>query len=182
MARKQLVTDTLPKKVRKKRKPMSEEQRLAASERLALARAKRQAANPPSYVNVHPNVVALDDDHYLSMKNVREWIKYQREISASEGKSARAGVKGAEAKYRSATAYIANMEGYLKNGAWSDTFYGQARDNLMAWQCIAMAYHSDGTPKRTKGTFYADLGYRWGFNPADVDEPETEATLEELFL
>ena len=32
-------------KIRKKRKPMSEEQRKAAGERLAKARAKRQAAN-----------------------------------------------------------------------------------------------------------------------------------------
>ena len=48
------------KKVRKKRKPMTAEQKAAAVERLAKARAARQAANPPQYKNIHPKVLALD--------------------------------------------------------------------------------------------------------------------------
>ena len=40
-------------KIRKKRKPMTAEQRAAAGERLAKARAKRQAANPPQYKYIH---------------------------------------------------------------------------------------------------------------------------------
>ena len=42
----------------KKRKPMTEEQRQAAAERLAKARA---AKGPIEYKNIHPEVVALPD-------------------------------------------------------------------------------------------------------------------------
>ena len=50
----------------KKRKPMTEEQRQAAAERLAKA---REAKGPAQYKNIHPDVVALPDEHYLSLKN-----------------------------------------------------------------------------------------------------------------
>ena len=59
-------------KVRKKRKPMTEEQRKAAAERLAVARAKKA---PSQNTSIHPSVLALPDDHYLSYKNVKGWIK-----------------------------------------------------------------------------------------------------------
>ena len=42
-----------PVKIRKKRKPMSAEQREAAAERLKLAREKRMKNNPPTYKNIH---------------------------------------------------------------------------------------------------------------------------------
>ena len=60
------------KKTRKRRKPMSEEQKAKAIERLADAREKRQKANPPSYTNVHESVKSLDDEHAVSSKNVME--------------------------------------------------------------------------------------------------------------
>ena len=43
---------TLPK-TRKRRKPMTEEQKKAAGERLALAREKRLKENPPQYKSIH---------------------------------------------------------------------------------------------------------------------------------
>lgn len=53
------------KKVRKKRKPMSEEQKAAAVERLAKARAARlEKQGGPK--NVHPDVLALDDRCVIS--------------------------------------------------------------------------------------------------------------------
>ena len=179
MAQRKLTTreDVPQKKVRKRRKPMTEEQRAAAAERLAKAREKRAAANPPSYVNVHPDVIALDDDHYLSFKKVREWIKHNKEIASAYGKDARAGVKGAEAKQKYAAGYVSNMEAYLRSGDWQDNFYGQDRQHVMTWRCIAMAYNDDGTPKRTYGVYYPDLGYVWGKEPK---EPEQEG-LEGLF-
>ena len=59
-------------KPKKKRKPMTEEQRKAAAERLAVARAKKA---PSQNTSIHPSVLALPDDHYLSYKNVKGWIK-----------------------------------------------------------------------------------------------------------
>ena len=40
------------KKIKRRRKPMSVEQRIAATERLAKAREKRLRENPPQYKNI----------------------------------------------------------------------------------------------------------------------------------
>ena len=60
------------RKFKKPRKKMSAEQRAAAAERLAKARAKKAPAKNKS---VHPSVLALPDDHYLSYVKVKQWIK-----------------------------------------------------------------------------------------------------------
>ena len=49
----------------KKRKPMTEEQKKAAAERLAKA---REAKGPIQYKNVSPDVIALPDDHFFHIK------------------------------------------------------------------------------------------------------------------
>jgi hypothetical protein len=167
MARKKTVNLTPRKKIRKPRKPMSEEQKKQAVERLAKARAKRAAANPPTYKNIAPSVVALPDDAPLSLVTVRKWIKYNRELLAEERKSVRQGIKGAEAKVKSTEGYIRNMERYLRDGDWCDDFTGENQDTKVKWTCTVMAYYDDGTPKRTKGVYYPDLGYRWGEQPKE---------------
>ena len=67
---------TLPKK-RKPRKPMTAEQKAAASERLAKAREKRLKENPPEYKSSHPSVLARGDDDAWSHIKVKQWIKTQ---------------------------------------------------------------------------------------------------------
>ena len=47
------------------RRKMTEEQRLAAAERLRVAREKRLRENPPKYANIHPTVVAKPDEDPL---------------------------------------------------------------------------------------------------------------------
>ena len=61
-------------KIKKHRKPMSPEQKVAAVERLALAREKRLKENPPEYKNISQEVQSLPDDHPLTMANVKDWI------------------------------------------------------------------------------------------------------------
>ena len=53
------------------KRKMSEEQRKAAAANLAKARA---AKKPATYKNVAANVLALDEDHGLSLANVKETI------------------------------------------------------------------------------------------------------------
>lgn len=158
------------KKVRKKRKPMSAEQKAAAVERLAKARAARQAANPPQYKNIHPSVLALDEDDALAFNKVREWIKFNKDLLSSHRREARAGLKGAEAKAASVSAYINAMNSYLSGGDWIDDFYGRDREHRMTWRSVAMAYYPDGEPKRTKGVYYPDVGYVWGEQPEGLEE------------
>jgi hypothetical protein len=149
------------KKYRKKRQ-MTDEQKKAATERLAKAREKRLLANPPQYKNIAPNVLALDPEDTLSMQNVRKWIKTQRELASKYKREDRQGVKGALAKSIQAENYARNMQNYLENGIWLDMFYGEFQQNQMGYVCKAMAYDSEGNPKRSHGVFYPDLNKIWG--------------------
>jgi hypothetical protein len=53
------------------------------------------------------------------------------------------------------------MEHYLKSGDWIADFMGPQENEKTQWKCIAMAYHSDGTPKRSVGIFYPDINMVW---------------------
>ena len=123
-------------KPKRKRKPMTEEQRQAAAERLAKAREKRQAANPPQYKNVHPSVVALPDEDTFSRKNVTEWIKYQKQMLSEHRKAARQGLKGAAMAEADCVAYIRHCEWYLKNGDWIDDRYGKEGTSKIRWRVV----------------------------------------------
>ena len=37
-------------------------------------------------------------------------------------------------------------------------FYGEHQQNRIKKVCLHMAYHKDGTPKRSYGVWYADIG------------------------
>ena len=153
------------KKIRKKRKPMSEEQKKQAVERLAKARAARQAANPSQPKNVCEKVLKLDDSHYLSYKKVKDWIKHNQEKLKDARANDRRGVKGAHAEAKSLEAYVRNMNRYLRDGDWCDEFYGEHMSNKVKWRCVHPAYDEDGNIKRAHGVYYDDLGYRWGHEP-----------------
>ena len=152
-------------KIRKKRKPMTSEQRKAASERLAKAREARLAKNPPKNASIHPSVRELKEDHPLSMKNVKEYIKYQKDIRSLLKQAVRRNEKGALAKLYSCDGYIKNMEGYLRNGTWLDAFYGNDQNKRVKFICHALAYHHTGKykgmAKRNVGVYYPDLGQEW---------------------
>ena len=150
---------TEPKrKPRKPRKPMSEEQRQAAAKRLEKARAVRAAKNPNyGKSGLHHSIRDLPDDHPLSPKTVKSWIKSRKEMLVSERQSARAGVKGALAKQVSHEGYIRVMERYLKDGAWVNLFCGEYEQHRVTHICVAMAYDEKGNPKINKHTYYPEL-------------------------
>ena len=147
------------KKVRKRRKPMTEEQRRAASERLEKARAARAAKNPDyGQSGIHESLRDLAEDHPAHPKKVKQWIKTQKELAASERKSAKQGVKGAYSKQCNHEAYVRNLVKYLRDGDYVDMFYGEYMENKIKRKCVAMAYELDGTPKRVVGVWYPDIG------------------------
>ena len=143
------------------KRQMTAEQRQAAAERLAKAREKRLQENPPEYKNIAQSVQNLPDDHKFSMQNVKEWIKITQDKIASLKVAVRQNVKGAASEVASLEGYIRNMRLYLDSGDWIDDFYGADMEGRVKHRCLAMAYHSDGTPKRTVGVFYDDLGVEW---------------------
>ena len=113
------------------KRKMSEEQRQAAIERLALAREKRLKENPPQYKNIAPEVLAIPDDGFMSMKKVRQWIKTQKDIaSTSEKASRRHGIdtkiKNQErVKALNARGYIRWLNNYLESGTFAGDFIGE---------------------------------------------------------
>ena len=54
-------------------------------------------------------------------------------------------------------------------------FSGKEETTKVIPKCIAMAYHADGTPKRTVGVFYEDIMMVWS---QDMDESEFVDTRE----
>ena len=186
MARKKITATTdnsewkAPKK-RKPRKPMSDEQKAAASERLAKAREARAAKNPDyGKTNIHESLRDLDDDHQLSPKRVKEWIKVQKDYAKFERAAVRQKIKGADAKLAMHDAYIRNMLSYLRTGDWIDMFYGEQMQNRIRNRCVALAYYwygpRKGEPKRDVGTFYPDLGLGW---PQEMCDEERGLTNDE---
>ena len=139
MARRKIKASTdnsgwVAPKVRKKRKPMSAEQRVAAAERLEIARA---AKTPAQNQNIHPEVLAKPDEYFLSANKVKSWIKSNKEqLSALRGE-VRRDVKGALAKFHSKQGYIRQMQHYLKHGDWVDNRYGEYQEKKVKWRTIA---------------------------------------------
>lgn len=121
------------------RRRMTEEQKIAAAERLRVAREKRLRDNPPKYANIHPSVLEKGDDHPFSRKKVVQWIKTQKSLLASERGNVRRKVKGAEAKVADHTAYIRHCEWYLRNGDWIDDRYGEYQEKKTKWITIVPA-------------------------------------------
>ncbi len=123
---------------------MSEEQRKAAAANLAKARA---AKKPTTYKNIAPNVLALDEDHGLSMVNVKNYIKVTKEKMSTLRQAIHRNEKGAIAKFASARAYKNHCETYLREGIWSLDFYGEDEEKPVLWVTIAPAYDADGYQK-----------------------------------
>ncbi len=146
------------KKKRKKRKPMTEKQRQAATERLEKAREVRAAKNPDyGKSGLHESIRDLLDDHPISPKKVKKWVKTQKELASMERKNEKGGIKGATDRKLSHEAYVRNMQRYLRDGDWIDNFYGEHQEHIVRNRCIALAYDKDGIPKRNVGTYYPDI-------------------------
>ena len=134
-----IVMERTVGKLKKRRKPMSEKNRIQATERLKEAREKRMRENPPKYTNIHPSVRSLPDDHPMSRVNVTRWIKTQKGLLSAARSSMRNKVKGADAEYYSIQGYIRHCEWYLKNGDWIDNFYGEYQQNKTKWRTLVPA-------------------------------------------
>ena len=147
------------KKIRKRRKPMTEEQKQAAAARLEKAREARAAKNPDyGQSGIHESLRDLPDDHPAHPKKVKLWIKTQKELAASERRAVKQGVKGAYSRQCTHEAYVRNLVKYLRDGDYVDMFYGEYMEHNTKRKCVAMAYESDGTPKRDIGVWYPDIG------------------------
>ena len=148
-----------PKKVRKKR-IMTEEQKQAARDRLAKARANR---GPSTNKLIAENVRNLPDEDKLSLKNVRPWLKENKELLASMRSFKDSKDSKERSSYQRVETYVSNIEAYLRSGVWLDLFYGSQQQNKIKQRVAlnGMAYYANGKPKRTVGVWYEDLAQEW---------------------
>ena len=109
------------------RRKLTKQQKEAAAARLAAARAKK---GEPKYSQYDSKVVNLPEDHKLSFKKVRQWIKANKEKLPLLKKAVRLKERGSIAKLAIIEGYISNMESYLRNGLWLDLFYGEDQEHL----------------------------------------------------
>ena len=139
----------------RKRRTLTPEQKAAAAERLKKA---REARGPAKNAMIADSVKALPDDNIFSLKNVRKWLKTNKEMLSSM-KSFKDSKEAKERlQYATVETYITNLNTYLRTGEYSDMFYGEHRQNKIKYRCTTMAYYPDGTPKRSVGVLYSDIG------------------------
>ena len=112
------------------RRKLTNEQKQAAAARLAAARAKK---GEPKYSQYDSRVVQLPEDHKLSFKKVRSWIKSNKEKLPLLKKAVRQKERGSIARLAITEGYISNMESYLRNGIWLDLFYGEDQEHSTGW-------------------------------------------------
>ena len=150
-------------KTRKRRKPMTKEQRAAAAERLAKARA---AKGESKNLSLHKNIRNLEDDHPISPTKVKKWLKSNKEALAAAKKDAKTDKK-ANARIGQLETYVTNMERYLRTGVWLNLFYGENQEHKVRRKVTTLAYDKDGNVKREIGVIYPDIGeytremYEW---------------------
>jgi len=142
------------KKIRRTRK-MTEEQKAAARDRLAKARANR---GPSQNKLIDESVRNLPDDNPLSLKNVRSWIKENKLLLQSIKAFKDSKESKERDQYNRVQTYVSNLEAYLRDGLYRDHKYGSQMQNTIKMVVTHMAYYKDGTPKRTVGHVYPDIG------------------------
>ena len=123
-------------KERKKRKPMTEEQKAKARENLAKARAAR---GPAKNSSVHPDVLALPEDHPLSAEKVKSWLKFQTDKLKSIKQQKDAKESSLRLEYQVTENYVKNLKVYLKDNVWLDHRYGERGESKMEYIVTAPA-------------------------------------------
>ena len=96
----------------------------------------RAAKKPPAYKNIHPDVKNLPDDSTLSLKNVKDWQKHNKERVSDLKYQIRRMDKGKdkvllEREVENRTVYLANINTYLDTSTWCDLFYGKDQQHTV---------------------------------------------------
>lgn len=150
------------KKVRKRRKPMTPEQRAEAAARLALAREKKK---PAKLVSVAKGILELDDDDLFSYENVKKWIVTQTEINKYLKKQVKDNVRYSNSKLLTNNTYLHQCKAYLRSGVWESLFAGEYMDILLKKP------HESSMKDYEEIRILIDGLYRYGYRL--VDEPNS---------
>jgi len=109
----------------------------------------RAAKKPPAYKNIHEDVKDLPDDNTLSVKNVKEWEKHNKERVKELKYKIRRMDKGKERtlferEVENRSVYLANIARYFDTSTWLDLFYGKNQEHKTRYRTLVYAYDSEG--------------------------------------
>ena len=109
----------------------------------------RAAKKPPSYKNIHEDVKALPDDNTLSVKNVKEWEKHNKDRVKECKKLMRRMTKGKdrtllEREVENRSVYLMNIARYFDTSTWLDLFYGKDQEHKTRYRTLVYAYDDQG--------------------------------------
>ena len=109
----------------------------------------RAAKKPAAYKNIHPDVKNLPDDNTLSLKNVKDWQKHNKECVTDLKYKIRRMDKGKdrtllEREVENRTVYLANINKYLDTSTWLDLFYGKDQEHKTRYRTSVYAYDEEG--------------------------------------
>ena len=115
----------------------------------------RAAKKPPSYKNIHEDVKVLPDDNTLSVKNVKEWEKHNKDRVKELKYKIRRLPKGKEKtllerEVENRSVYLANIVRYFDTSIWLDLFYGKDQEHKTRWKTTAYAYDDEGYIKTSE--------------------------------
>ena len=137
------------KKVRRARKPMTPEQKAAAAERLAKAR----AAKKPAKGKTHHEVCYDEKLQFKPLKDVLAWLKEAKEQAYQSKKDMQRLKDGtkewsvASYKYHFWYGYANDINWYLRHGDWISNTFGSQQQNKTKWKTVVHAYYPDGVRK-----------------------------------
>ena len=114
----------------------------------------RAAKKPPSYKNIHEDVRNLPEDNTLSVKNVKEWEKHNKDRVSDLKYQIRRMDKGKEQnkllrELENREVFVANIRRYLDTGVWFDLFYGKDQEHKVKYRTLVYAYDNEGYIKTT---------------------------------
>jgi len=118
----------MEKKTRKRRKPMTAEQREKAAEILRVARAKKK---PTELKSINKGVLELDEDDMLSYQSVKIYIDTQTKINSYLKKQVKENVRHSNSKLNTNNTYLSQLKSYLRDGVWVSLFIGEYMDTLL---------------------------------------------------
>ena len=109
----------------------------------------RAAKKPPSYKNIHEDVKALPDNNTLSVKNVKEWEKHNKDRVKECKKLMRRMTKGKdrtllEREVENRSVYLMNIARYFDTSTWLDLFYGKDQEHKTRYRTSVYAYDDEG--------------------------------------
>ena len=121
----------------------------------------RAAKKPPAYKNIHEDVKVLPDDYTLSVRNVKEWERHNKDRVKELKYRIRRMDKGKdknllERELQNREVYLLNIARYFESSVWLDLFYGKDQEHKTRWRTLAYAYDDEGYVKTSNYETVAD--------------------------